>query len=375
MRVLHLIKVKGVAGAENHLLMLLAGLRERGVDARLHYLVEPGQPVDAFMAAAQAREIPVTRGVIASHVSPRLARQIAGELAPLRPDILHTHLLHADLYGALAARLMRTGKRRPRVISSRHNDDQFRYRAPVRLLNRALWRFTDYGIAISDAVRRFSIEVEGARPERIRTIHYGYPAPAGDPEAMRQAARAALGLPADAVVVGAACRLIEQKGLRYGLEAFARAAADVPAARLMIAGDGPLRGELEALARTLGIADRVQFLGWRPDAVGLMPAFDIFLMPSLWEGFGMVLLEAMAASVPVAGSRVSAIPEVVADGETGLLAAPRDVDGLAGALRALLVDAPLRRHMGMLGRERLETQFSGEAMAAATVALYREALA
>ncbi|MBW4437956.1 MAG: glycosyltransferase [Pleurocapsa minor GSE-CHR-MK-17-07R] len=375
MRVVHLIKVKGVAGAENHLLLLLAGLRGQGIDAHLHYLVNPSQPVPEFMDAAKALDIPVTRGVIRSHFSPGIVRQLARELAPLKPDIVHTHLLHADLYGALAGRFMRVNGRRPRVLSSRHNDDQFRYRAPIRLLNRALWRIIDHGIAISEAVRRFSIDTEGARPERIRTILYGYQPNVGDPEAARREARASLGLPADAIVVGAVCRLIEQKGLRYGLEAFARASTDFPAARLLIVGDGPLRHALEGQAKSLGLGERIAFLGWRADAAALMPAFDIFLMPSLWEGFGLVLLEAMAASVPVVGSRVSAIPEVVLEGETGLLAPPRDVDALAGHLRGLLGDAPLRRHMGMMGRERLETQFSMGGMVAATAALYREALA
>jgi glycosyltransferase involved in cell wall biosynthesis len=103
-----------------------------------------------------------------------------------------------------------------------------------------------------------------------------------------------------------------------------------------------------------------------------MAAYDLFLMPSLWEGFGLVLLEAMAQAIPVVGSRVSALPEVVADGETGLLAAPRDVDMLAAHLRRLLADAPLRRHMGLLGQDRLETEFSVAKMTDSVLALYEE---
>jgi glycosyltransferase involved in cell wall biosynthesis len=371
MRAVHVIKVKGVAGAENHLLILLEALRARGVDASFLYLHPPENTVEEFRSAAQARGIPVQRLPIARNADPLLYRELRASLAALEPHLVHTHLLHADLYGIPAARTLRVHGRRPRIVSGRHNDDAFRLKADQRVINRQLWRMTDAGIAISEAVRQFSIDVEGARPEQIRTIHYGYQPPPFDP-ALRSTVRAELGLRPEQIVVGVTCRLIEQKGLPYGLQAFAQVAGEFPAAQLMITGDGELRGALEAQARQLNIADRVQFLGWRPDAARVMAAYDLFLMPSLWEGFGLVLLEAMAQAIPVVGSRVSALPEVVADGETGLLAAPRDVDMLAAHLRRLLADAPLRRHMGLLGQDRLETEFSVAKMTDSVLALYEE---
>ncbi len=166
------------------------------------------------------------------------------------------------------------------------------------------------------------------------------------------------------------CRLIDQKGVAYGLRAFARIAPQFAAAHLVIAGDGSRRRALEAEAKALGVTDRVHFLGWRDDAAQVLAALDVLLMPSLWEGFGLVMLEAMAQTVPIIGSAVSAIPEVVIDGETGLLVPPRDVAGLANALTTLLTDAPLRRHMGLLGQDRVETIFSVEQMVADTLAVY-----
>ena len=166
------------------------------------------------------------------------------------------------------------------------------------------------------------------------------------------------------------CRLIEQKGVIYGLRAFARIAPQFPDARLLIAGDGPRRAALEAEAKTLGVANRVSFLGWRDDAAQIMAALDVLLMPSLWEGFGLVMLEAMAQTVPIIGSAVSAIPEVIVEGETGKLVPARDTAALANALAQLLSDPALRRHMGLLGQDRVETTFSVERMISATLALY-----
>ena len=373
MRVVHVIKVKGIAGAENHLLILLEALRARGVDAQFLYLHPPQNTVDAFWQAAEARGIPVQRMPIARNTDPLLFPRLRSALAALEPDVVNTHLLHADLYGIPAAQSLRVNGRRPRIVSGKHNDDAFRLKADQKTINRQLWRMTDAGVAISEAVRRFSIEVEGARPDQVRTIYYGYQPPKAEP-GLRAAVRTELGLSPDEIVVGVTCRLIEQKGLPYGLQAFASATADIPNARLVITGDGELRGALETQAAELGIDSRTRFIGWRPDAARVMAAYDLFLMPSLWEGFGLVLLEAMAQALPVVGSRVSAIPEVVVDGETGLLAEPRDAETLAAHLRRLLLDAPLRKHMGLLGQERLETAFSVPRMTDETVALYEELL-
>lgn len=368
MRVAHVIKVVRVAGAEQHLLALLAGLRARAIDAQLLLLVEPGKPMDDYVALLQARGVPVQRLPIYSDFDILLTRRVAGVLRALRPDVAHTHLLHADLYGIPAARLAGV----PVVLTSRHNDDAFRYYLPVRLVNRALWRFTDAAVAISDSIARFTVAVEGAPPGQMRRIHYGLDsaAPPLDRAAARQAVLEELGLPTDTVLIGLVCRLVEQKGVRFAIEAFQQVAADFPAAVLLIAGEGPLREALQAQAAPLG--DRVRFLGWRQDTARLFAALDIFLAPSLWEGFGLVLLEAMAQQTPIIGSAVSAIPEVIADGETGLLVPPRDSNALATALRTLLRDPALRQHMGLLGRDRLETHFSAERMADETAALYRE---
>ena len=367
-RMIHLSKMTGAAGSEGHLLALLPGLRARGVDARLWMLVEPGNPVQDYVDRAEASGVPVERVVIRRHLDPGLWRRLAARLRDARPDLVHTHLIHADLYGIPAARW--AGVRG--VVSSRHNDDRFRRWLPVRALSRWLWRQADAGIAISEAIRRFAIAYEGVPPENIHTIHYGLdPASVHAPPDARARLRRELGLPADAPLVGSVCRLIEQKGLDSALDGFSQVAAQFPAAHYAIAGDGPLRDALEAQAARLGVADRVHFLGWRADAPAIFAALDVLLAPSRWEGFGLVFLEAMALGVPVISTRVSAIPEVIADGETGWLVPPDDQAAIAGALRAALAGPDERCRRGKAGRARLESQFTVDAMVDRTLAVYQ----
>jgi glycosyltransferase involved in cell wall biosynthesis len=271
------------------------------------------------------------------------------------------------MYGLQAARWADV----PVVVSSRHNDNHFRRRFPIRQVNQVLWRMADAGIGISDAIARFNIEVEGAPAGKMHRIYYGLEATKPlDRASARAALTAEIGLPEDGVLVAMVCRLIEQKGVSYGLRAFVRVAQQHPNAHLLIAGEGPLRTALESEASALGIKNRVHFLGWRGNIPALMAALDIFLMPSLWEGFGLVLLEAMAQAIPVIATRVSAIPEIVINDETGLLVPPRDAEALASALENLLSDKPLRQYMGLQGQDRLETEFSAARMITETKTLY-----
>ena len=143
-------------------------------------------------------------------------------------------------------------------------------------------------------------------------------------------------------------------------------------AHAAIAGSGDLEEYLRDLAEELGVSERVHVLGPRKDVPALMHAIDVFAMPSIWEGFGLVLLEAMAAARPIVASRVATIPEVVLDLETGLLVPPGDPIALADALADLATDPVLAQTYGEAGRERLRRHFSIEKMVGDTELLYRE---
>lgn len=370
MRVAHVIKVTRISGAERHLLVLLSALRQHDVDAHLLILVEDDKPMEDMVSAAKDRGIPLRRLTIHRDYDLTLLFKIRRALREIKPDIVHTHLIHADLYGLFAAKL--AGIRA--VISSRHNDDQFRFHPMWRRISPALWRLTNGGIAISAAIKDFMIELEDVPGEKITVVHYGLEHNWVADEELRAARRslsAELRLDPEALLLGMVCRIVEQKGIPYALRAFQRIRDRFPTVNLVIAGDGELRPQLEALAQELGIDENVHWLGWRGDAVKLIGAFDALLMPSLWEGFGLVLLEAMSRRVPVIANRVSAIPEVVVHGETGLLVEPRDVAALAAAMTRLLEDHALRQHMGLLGAARLEERFNVDRMVSGTVAVYK----
>jgi glycosyltransferase involved in cell wall biosynthesis len=362
-KVLHLHKVTGVSGSEAHLLALLPALRERGVDARFLGLDVPGTDAGRLYEHLDRLGVPHRSVRCGFDVSPRMARDVVRAVRAEQPDLVHTHLVHADVYGGIAARALGI-----RAISTRHNDDRYLL-GPFRYVDRAFARPARKLIAISDAVRRF-LELAGHDPAKLVTIRYGLdelPAAPSNPTP------AAAGIPADAPLAAAVGRLIEQKDHATLLRAFASVRAELPQARLAILGSGPLEAETRQLAAELGLEDAVTLPG-RTDIRDWLERADVFVHTSRWEGFGIVLLEAMLAGLPIVATRVSAVPEVVVDGETGLLVDPGDHTRLAEALGALLADDVRATGLGEAGRRRALDEFSVGRMAERTLAVYDDAL-
>jgi glycosyltransferase involved in cell wall biosynthesis len=208
-------------------------------------------------------------------------------------------------------------------------------------------------------------------------VHYGIDA-SGWPldESERLRARDQLGLNPAEVAVGIAARLIPGKGHSLVLEAVAKARREHPQVRLLAAGRGPLRVELEREAERIA-PGAIAFIGFVEDVRGFMNACDVLAFPTqpaLGEGFGLAALEAMATGRPVVATQVASLPELVTDGETGFLVDPGSVDELATALARLAGDGALRERLGARGQERARTTFSLERMVERTLAVYQEAL-
>ena len=349
MRVLHVHRIGGIGGSERHLLTLLPALSERGLDVHFLGLDDTSRAPDPFY---EALTVPFERMPAPRDFDHRLALQV--RQATRSADLVHTHLVHADVYGALGARLL---------VSTKHNDDPFRAGA-FRYVERALARRASRIVAITDALARFQVERVGLPANKIEVIHYGL-----DQLPAAWGTNAADDLSDDAKVLLAVCRLEPQKGVDVAVHALPAIVTRHPEAHLVVLGEGPERPTLETLARSLDVP--LHLPGRVPDVAAWLRRADVLVHPARWEGFGLALLEAMLASLPIVASRVSSIPEIVIDGETGLLVPPDNPDALARAITEVL-DNP--SDYGAQGRQRAHAEFSVARMADRTLAVYEAAV-
>ena len=359
MTVLHLQKVACISGSEAHLLALLPQLKERGWDVRFLMLHEHEPGAWDFARELRARGIPLDAISLAADVDPIAFLRIAGYLGRLQPGILHTHLLHADVYGQLTGAL--TGI--PVRVSTKHGFNEFRENRGFALGDRAIASLAHTHIAISRGLAKYLEEVEGFDGSSFEIVHYGIE-PDGVPRAYAPDVPRLL-------CVG---RLIPIKGHIVLLRAFAQARRQVPSLRLDIAGRGPLEPALRALVKELGIQDGVRFLGYVAPIQRAIEDAAAVVVPSMGEGFGMVALEAMERARPVIAAEIGGLGELVEDGVTGYLVPPGEAEPLADAIVALASDLPRAAELGEAGRRRALEEFLQDRCTDRTEALYRQAL-
>ena len=348
MRVVHVHRMRGIGGSERHLLALLPALAERGLEPVFVGLDDPAWDPSAFYSALS---VPALRLRSPRDVDPLLFARL---VRSLRTDVVHTHLVHADLYGGIAARV-----RGAHLVTTKHNDDPFRT-GPFRYVERGLAKLADRVIAITDSLRAFTIERVGVPEAKVQTIHYGLdglPTAWGDNQSDD--------VPQDARILLAVSRLTQQKGIDVAIRALTELPVDTV---LVVLGEGPERGGLQRLARDLGVEQRVFLPGRVPDVAAWLQRARVCVHPARWEGFGLGVLEAMLAGLPVVASNVSSLPELVADNETGLLVPPDDASALARGI----AEALERPELGAAGVARARREFSVARMADRTAALYAD---
>jgi glycosyltransferase involved in cell wall biosynthesis len=301
---------------------------------------------------------------------PGLGRAIAALAASTGASILHCHQYSPFVYGRVA-QVARPGLRLVYTEHGRLSDAPPSWKR--RLVNPLLGRFRGPILAVSQDLARY-MEASGFPHRRVGVIYNGIEPGVPPDAAARRSARQMLGLDDNVLVVGTVARLDPVKDLGTLVTAFASVAGQDASAVLVLVGDGPQRPLVEQMAASVGVQSRMRMTGARRDARALLPAFDVFVNSSTSEGVSLTILEAMAAALPVVATRVGGTPEVVVDGETGVLVPARSADVLAQAL-ARLAGSPARRaEMGEAGRRRLEDQFTLERMVSEYVHTYRSVM-
>jgi glycosyltransferase involved in cell wall biosynthesis len=356
--VLHTQKVAGISGSEAHLLELLPDLRSRGWDVRFLMLHEDEPGAWEFARELQERGVPLDDIKLRADVDPIAFGEVVVRLSRLRPRILHTHLVHADVYGQLAGSMARV----PLRLSTKHGFNEFREGRWFGFADRTVGSLAHIHIAISQGLARYLAQTEGFDEEDFEIVHYGISA--------RNELLPYQGSEPRLLCVG---RLIPIKGHLVLLRALAQARMRVPGVTLDVAGRGPLEPALKSYARELGLDNAVRFLGFVSPVERAIEDAAIVVVPSVGEGFGMVALEAMERGRPVIASAVGGLPEIVADGETGLVVPAGDAEALGEAIVALASDLERAAAMGRAGRERALAEFPPERCAERIEALYTEA--
>ena len=363
-RIVFVITGLGLGGAETQVLELAKRLHARGWPISVVSMVEPQILAERFTEAGMEVEY---LGMKAGVPDPMGLLRLALILRRRRPVIVHSHMVHANLL----VRAVRMLVQIPVVVCTTHSIiEGARWREwAYRLTD----RFATLTTAISKAAVDRYVQVRAVPQNRLRFLPNGVDLQRFHPDQHSRAAKRAelrLGSHFAWLAVG---RFVQAKNYELMLRAFASARS--PNARLIIAGDGPLRLQMEDLASHLSISSQVQFLGARNDIMQLMNAADAYVMSSDWEGMPMVLLEASATGLPIVATRVGGNAEVVQHGRTGLLVAPQQEDALAEAMKTMMAMQPMKRAlMGRSGRELTSVHYNVECVVDSWESLYWELL-
>lgn len=281
------------------------------------------------------------------------------------PDLIHLHSRRgADVLGGIAARLEKV----PVVLSRRVDNPEPKWVARLK------YRLFDQVVTISNGIRDVLLS-EGVPPDKVVCVHSAVDAERYRPGGDRAWFDREFGLAADDQAVGMVAQLIPRKGHRYLLNVVPRILQSCPNARFLLFGKGPLEAELRERIAAAGLQDQVRLAGFRDDLDRILPCLDLLVHPAEMEGLGVSLLQAAASGVPLVGTAAGGIPEIVRDGQTGLLIPPADEAALADAVIVLLRDRERARAMGRAGRDLVEREFSIPAMVEGNMEVYQALLA
>jgi len=285
-------------------------------------------------------------------------------------QIVRTHEYRANLHGRLAALLAKV----PCIVGSVHNVYNARdKKLNRRILNRYLGIFTDKVVAVSEEVKKEIVRYDSVPENKVAVIYNGVDRKRFvDIDA--QSIRSEFHIPKSTPIIGTVGRFFPQKGQKYLLEAVAKVRNKFPHIAVFVIGDGSLKEELQDHTKKLNIEQNIIFTGVRRDIPALLSAMDIFIFPSLWEGFGNALVEAMAAGKPIIATDIPSVREILDSGKSGIVVPPANSEAIARSLDLLLSDRALAENLGNAARERALSSFTIDSTVRGYSSLYRSIL-
>jgi glycosyltransferase involved in cell wall biosynthesis len=349
--ILHVIPKLTVGGVENQLLMVLKKYNKKEFSPVVCCLSDRG---DLGLEIESCGVELICLNKLKHTFDWTIIKDIYQLIKQKSIKVIRTHQYHANLYGRCAAILAKV----PCIVASVHNVYTIDKKIHRRIINKFLARYTDKIIAVSKAVKHDILLYDRISHEKICVIYNGIE--------MRSFLnlhghiRGEFGVPRNIPLIGTVGRLTAQKGHRYLLEAIDKLKLKFPGTKLLIAGDGPLKNELEKYAQTLNIHDKVIFLGLRRDIPDFLSSIDIFVLPSLWEGLSNALIEAMASGKPVIATDIPPIREIINSEELGILVPPENSDAIADALEILLYNKNRAEAFGKAASEKAFSAFTIE---------------
>jgi glycosyltransferase involved in cell wall biosynthesis len=356
LKVTHVVLSLDVGGLERNVINQVREGQKLGQDVSVLCLERPGVLAD-HVRDLNARVLSMDKR---PGIRPSLIGRLRALLRELRPDVVHTHQIASLFYTGLATR----GREDPLLVHTEHGKEKYAERLRTRWLGRLGGRYAARFYCLSEDMAKAVIASRIVPKDKVYVIGNGIEMERFRQQNGREQLRHSLGIAPSAPVIGTVGRLTDVKKQDLLLRAFKQVKTELPGSHLLLVGDGPLMGDLQKQAVQLDVERSVHFLGYQAETERFYPVMDVFALTSRSEGIPQSVLEASAAGLPVIASRVGGVPEVIQDGQTGLLFSSGNEAELTAGLKALLTNPSLARQLGEAGRRHVETRFDVRSMAA-----------
>ncbi|MDH3258792.1 MAG: glycosyltransferase, partial [Deltaproteobacteria bacterium] len=363
---LYLVMSLPVGGAEEHLRTVLQNIDMDSFCPTVCCIREKGQ-IGEEIETLGIEVLSLKR--MSKSVDFRIVMDIGKIIRQRKIHLVHSHLYHANMYGRVAAFFAGISS-----VTTEHNVYLKKYKMHRRIVNWLLAKRTERIIAVSEMVKNYVIARDWIGSRKVEVIHNGIDLSRFSSRLSKTIAREKLGIPTDCFLLGIVGRLSEQKGHIHLIHAMPAVKESIAEVRLLIVGPGPLEASLRKEVESLALGETVLFLGSRRDIPDILAALDVFVMPSLWEGLPVALLEAMSFSLPAVVSEVGGVAEIIENGENGFMVPPRDGTVLSRTIMELYKNDCLRRHLGKNARKTVAERFNAVTMTKRMESIYHSAI-